>query len=531
MKRRCLLAHRHSSHRLVLTIQTVAVVCFAAILVARQALEHAADEERSIELHASHGLPSGFLSDAIGIIPIKLDIIWKLFYEMIMKDMLISNPSSSKKNQWFDAHTVMPDHCDSHFGYGFIRRWSAAEQLWCSPSMTCHAIDQTDRKGGKELLCTVDNAIVDLSIFSKMSFMRAMYHATNNTDDQSFRLKLPALSNRCSKIFSEWRDDHFPRRNGRRNHTLIVDGLGIDRDVDCRDAEARPLLIIQGQDLTDFHSSYQSLFNAFNALLITGLRPDEVRVLLADLYPWGPFEAFWRRLFPDIRTVWEAQAEPPRCHRKIVLGMYGPASPHALHSQITPCRHSPLVRAYAHWALHVFDLVPRRRPEPGERLRLLWMSRRPRRPRPERSHCGDHNPACVEWAHLGVRQIERVLDNDVEVVAALGQRPELHVTSAGFSAPPFAQQVAEAAAADILVGPHGAGLTHLLFLPDWACVVELKSDDSGNKYHYANLAAWRGLTYAGVSFPSPVPPVAVVETVRDTCVALIPSPASARGGG
>ena len=26
---------------------------------------------------------------------------------------------------------------------------------------------------------------------------------------------------------------------------------------------------------------------------------------------------------------------------------------------------------------------------------------------------------------------------------------------------------------DILIGMHGAGLTHLLFLPDWAAVFEL----------------------------------------------------------
>jgi hypothetical protein len=56
------------------------------------------------------------------------------------------------------------------------------------------------------------------------------------------------------------------------------------------------------------------------------------------------------------------------------------------------------------------------------------------------------------------------------------------------------------------VGPHGAGLTHLLFLLDWACVVELKSsDDSWSKHHYANLAAWRGLTY-GTSSPMGTPP-------------------------
>jgi hypothetical protein len=66
-----------------------------------------------------------------------------------------------------------------------------------------------------------------------------------------------------------------------------VDVLAIDHDsvheIDCRDAEARPLLIIQRHGFANFYHSSEDFFNAFLAFLITGLRPDEVRVLLADL--------------------------------------------------------------------------------------------------------------------------------------------------------------------------------------------------------------------------------------------------------
>ena len=309
----------------------------------------------------------------------------------------------------------------------------------------------------------------------------------------------------------------------------MVDGLAIDHDVDCRDAETRPLLIIQRHGFANFYHSSEDLFNAFLALLITGLRPDEVSVLLADLYPWGPFEAFWRRLFPDVRTAWEARADPPRCHRKIIIGIFGPASPLTVHSKVTQCRRSPLVRAYARWAWHAFDLAPRQRPAPGERLRLLWMSRRASTLWPERAYCDDRYFACAEWAHLGVRKTKRVLDNDAAVVAALQARPELNVTSADFSAVPFERQVAEAAAADILAGPHGAGLTHLLFLPDWACVVELQIDGSGSKHHFANLAAWRGLTYAGIHPRGGFLPGPVVDSILTACSSLLPPASTAPG--
>ena len=46
---------------------------------------------------------------------------------------------------------------------------------------------------------------------------------------------------------------------------------------------------------------------------------------------------------------------------------------------------------------------------------------------------------------------------------------------------------------DILVGIHGAGLTHLLFLPDWAEVFELYNcEDPGC---YSDLARMRGVGY------------------------------------
>nr|AIA83358.1 CAZy families GT61 protein [uncultured bacterium] len=38
---------------------------------------------------------------------------------------------------------------------------------------------------------------------------------------------------------------------------------------------------------------------------------------------------------------------------------------------------------------------------------------------------------------------------------------------------PFKKQLEITANSDVLIGIHGAGLTHLLFLPDWAAVFEL----------------------------------------------------------
>ena len=72
-----------------------------------------------------------------------------------------------------------------------------------------------------------------------------------------------------------------------------------------------------------------------------------------------------------------------------------------------------------------------------------------------------------------------------------------------------------------MVGPHGAGLTHLLALRDHACLVELFIDGSSNNVHFHNLAAWRGLVYAALEPPNPCDPDGLVEAIFQACPQLL----------
>jgi len=58
---------------------------------------------------------------------------------------------------------------------------------------------------------------------------------------------------------------------------------------------------------------------------------------------------------------------------------------------------------------------------------------------------------------------------------------------------PFAQQLDITANTDILIGMHGAGLTHSLFLPDYGVLFELFNCE--DEHCYADLARLRGVEY------------------------------------
>ncbi|XP_061195475.1 EGF domain-specific O-linked N-acetylglucosamine transferase-like isoform X1 [Saccostrea echinata] len=67
---------------------------------------------------------------------------------------------------------------------------------------------------------------------------------------------------------------------------------------------------------------------------------------------------------------------------------------------------------------------------------------------------------------------------------------------------PFMEQIETSYNSDIFIGIHGAGLTHLLFQPDWAVVIELYNCEDDSCYH--DLARSRGIHYMTWEKPSKV---------------------------
>ncbi len=58
---------------------------------------------------------------------------------------------------------------------------------------------------------------------------------------------------------------------------------------------------------------------------------------------------------------------------------------------------------------------------------------------------------------------------------------------------PFVEQLKQTHNSDIFMSMHGAGLTHLLFLPHWAVVFEIYN--CGDEFCYKDLARLRGVKY------------------------------------
>jgi len=69
---------------------------------------------------------------------------------------------------------------------------------------------------------------------------------------------------------------------------------------------------------------------------------------------------------------------------------------------------------------------------------------------------------------------------------------------------------------DILVGPHGAGLMHNIFMRDRATLIELSVDGSGGLRHFYNLANWYGRKYVGLNVNNPIDIPSLMSTIVQT---------------
>lgn len=109
------------------------------------------------------------------------------------------------------------------------------------------------------------------------------------------------------------------------------------------------------------------------------------------------------------------------------------------------CEKSGLFRAFSQHILHRLQIPIVQRKD--DRIRVTFLSRD--------------------------TKYRRVL-NENDLIAELNKEKQLFVKKVVYNRDiSFKEQLRITRNSDILIGMHGAGLTHLLFLPDWAAVFEL----------------------------------------------------------
>lgn len=174
----------------------------------------------------------------------------------------------------------------------------------------------------------------------------------------------------------------------------------------------------------------------------------DVHVLIWETYTYrsafeDTFQAFTSNPIWDLKTF---RGETV-CFKNIVFPLL-PRMVFGLYYNtpiIRGCEKSGLFRAFSQHILHRLKIPFHKRK--NDKVRITFLSRE--------------------------TKYRRVLNED-ELITALREKDGVIVNKVVYNGNvPFKKQLEITRNSDILIGIHGAGLTHLMFLPDWAAVFEL----------------------------------------------------------
>ena len=278
--------------------------------------------------------------------------------------------------------------------------------------------------------------------------------------------------------------------------TLATDGDGRPASTD-----ATPHLLVVRHEYANAFHVMTDWYNAF--LVQRFLDLPAVRVVLADGHPAAPLDDGWCALFGDVRRI---AAYAGGAHRldTLVLSPLGWDSP-LLDFDAWAL---PLVDDFRRFVLAAHGLPTDAGPRPARRRVTLVL--REDYPAHARSAPGD---------------VRRKFANAAALTDTLAAAPDLSVRAVALERLSLREQLALAVDTDVLVGMHGAGLVHTLFLPAGAGLVELYPAYASTRLrHFRRLAAWRGLAYRRWQNRDParehadsrteIPPAVLVDEVR-----------------
>ena len=248
-----------------------------------------------------------------------------------------------------------------------------------------------------------------------------------------------------------------------------------DSDAPVQHTETRFTVAVLRHEYANLFHTMTDWYNVFALMQFFNRTQVDTDVVLVDGHPRGQLDAVWRRLFNNVYRV-SALRQRTRFSR-LVWATPGYRAPLMSHN----APDVPLLEQFRAFFLasHLLDSTPRALD--CRRLDILFVWRRDYLAHPRNSR----------------GRVGRKIANERQLIShARKLWPWARVHGAQLDAFNMHTQLSLISAADILVGMHGAGLTHALFLPPHGGLVDIRPQKWQGRDHFEEIARWRHLHYA-----------------------------------
>ncbi|CAL1532066.1 unnamed protein product [Lymnaea stagnalis] len=235
-------------------------------------------------------------------------------------------------------------------------------------------------------------------------------------------------------------------------------------------------LAIQRYEYVNLYHTMTDFYNAFVLMLLFGVPPSKMTVMFVDAHPVGTLDPVWAALFG--RYIRAGRLPAPTVFPTLIWGMLGYSSPLNRHE----LPEVPYLNEFREFFLTKHNVTAShtlncRRPN----VVLIWR-------RDYVAHPRNKDGSVV-----------RKFANEDEMVEAVKKTlgDNANVLGLQLDALSMKEQLEVVAKCDILIGMHGAGLSHILFLAQTSGVIELKPNYSNpSLQHFQAFARWRKLPYS-----------------------------------
>ncbi|XP_067003834.2 EGF domain-specific O-linked N-acetylglucosamine transferase isoform X2 [Anabrus simplex] len=347
--------------------------------------------------------------------------------------------------------------------FGYIREQIQEMMVMCEPLF----VDDSSLECSKHLrFCRGRNLLLNFtSLASRSEPLRYKMDVLNEGDIGGYcRLHRSRLDAECDQIspLQSWGPE---LRNFRElSRRPIV-------ETDCDVVIEKPTFVMKIDAINMYHH-FCDFLNLYASLHVNASHPTafstDIHILIWETYSYqSSFGAVWEA-FSSL-PIWDLKTFRGEtvCFRNIVFPLL-PRMIFGLYYNtpiIWGCEKSGLFHAFSKHILHRLQIPEQKRN--NTKIRITLLSRD--------------------------TTYRRIL-NEEELLNALKENPEYEVNRVVYNKKmPFKKQLESTHNSDVFIGIHGAGLTHLMFLPDWGVVFELYNCE--DESCYLDLARLRGVKY------------------------------------
>ena len=478
---------------------------------------------------------------------------------LLLDDDTFHSTSLKTMMSWYNSDPS--GTCDYDFGNKLVERWSSTKKSYCSSSSSsssssnsnslgssidCFLVSQTRHAGNGDNLCHMKNVAVNVGYFGNDDKMNAVvenYVRTSHNQQPYVKFPRGFIKADCHVDNELWQSKYMPGWNA----DLTVEAVDTNPSSPyttsvCDEWIDEPVMIMQRDTFANFFHDSEDFFDIFLGMAVLDWSKKDTQIFLTDLDPRGPFWDLWDKVFAsndkkrptmtswDLKLKYCSNVKKSVCFIDFAIGIYGPAAPITVASWDTPC-HSPgtaLVKAYSDYVIRglgLHHLTHYKESKPSKTIVITYLARRSSSEWPEKRYCDSKNSffRCELWESFGIRKLGRVIKNDNEVVQALKELESesfnngatVKFQDVDFNLLSFEDQIKVDLQTDILIGPHGAGLMHNIFMRDRAILVELSIDGSSANRHFHNLANWYGRQYYDLIPSNPVNTMNLKAKIRE----------------